>query len=164
MDSTFHQIRGGIAGVYDTLTNLARVRDKSAQNLRFRALAETLIRGNIINDDQMAQALALLSYVKDKITYVRDPQAWEYVKAPELILDEIEKYGRAMGDCDDHVLFYNTLLSSLGFQTKFVAVKINGSPMFNHVVSGVLVKKKWVDLDPCAKLRPQPSFAEKINV
>lgn len=161
---TYQPIRGGLDGVRDTLVKLAQLRAKWEQSVPIRQLTEKVI-GVVFDDhNQMAQITAVTNWVREHVQYVRDPNAWEYVKTPAVMISEISQRGRAMGDCDDHVLLLNTMLGTLGIKTKFTAVKINGSPAFNHVVTEVFVDHQWHIVDPCAKRRPQPSFAEKFTV
>lgn len=154
---------GGKQGVRQTLNKLGQLCRQYASNPEVRLAAEQIIKGGLENHDQGNQVSKVLRYVKDKVVYLRDPQAWEYVKTPDLMLSQIKADGQTMGDCDDHVLLLNTLLDSLGFQTKFVAVIINGGNMFNHVISSVYMRGKWVDLDPCAKRVPQPFFSVRME-
>lgn len=161
---TYQPIRGGISGVRDTLVKLAQLRSQWEQSIPIRQLAEKIISGVFIDNDQAAQLTTVTNWVREHVQYVRDPNAWEYVKTPNIMIQEIAARGRAMGDCDDHVLLLNTLLGTLGIKTKFTAVKINGSPMFNHVVSEAFVEHRWVTVDPCAKTRPQPDFPVKFSV
>jgi hypothetical protein len=104
----------------------------------------------------------LVTFVKTKMTYVPDPNGFEYVTAPDVMLADICQRDTAYGDCDDHVLLLNTLLASIGFKTGFAAVKISPSdPMFNHVISKVSLNGRVVDVDPCAKSVPQPIYREQ---
>lgn len=161
---SLHRLSPGKRGVRDTLTKLSSLRQQYSRDVRLRVLAEKIIRGVTGDNATEKQTDRVLQWVKDNVQYVRDPNAWEYVKTPDLMVNEIEAHGRTFGDCDDHVLLLNTLLDTLGIRTKFVATVINGGTTFNHVVSGVYLSGKWVDLDPCAKLVPQPFFQTRLEV
>ena len=154
----------GNRGLAQTLRKLNQLATSYGRNVAIRLEAESIIRGKVVDNDVSGQVYAVLNYVKDKVRYLRDPLAWEYVKTPDLMLEQIRTYGHTMGDCDDHVLLMNTLLDSLGIRTKCVAVIINGASTFNHVISSVYMRNRWVDLDPCAKRSPQPFFGKRFEV
>lgn len=147
-----------------TLQVLSKLRDKYAQNIEIRRAAERIVAGVVGNDRTDAFTDRVLQFVKDRVQYMRDPLAWEYVKTPNIMLEQIRSSGYASGDCDDHVLLMNTILDTLGIRTAFVAVMINGSNTFNHVISSVYISGHWVDLDPCAKAVPQPFFGTRLVV
>lgn len=161
---SLQRLSPGTKGVKDTLTKLASLRHQYSRDVRLRLVAEKIIRGITGDNSTEKQADRLLQWVKEKVQYVRDPNAWEYVKTPDLMLSEIEAHGRTFGDCDDHVLLLNTLLDTIGIRTKFIATVINGGATFNHVISGVYLSGRWVDIDPCAKMVPQPFFTTRLEV
>ena len=155
---------GGNAGVRRTLEVLRGLRDKYAQDISIRQAAEKIVAGLVADNDVSGQVDRVTQFVKNKVRYMRDPLAWEYVKTPDTMLKQINDTGNTYGDCDDHVLLMNTLLNTLGIKTRFTAVVINGSPTFNHVISSVLIGRDWVDIDPCAKVSPQPFFPIRLVV
>lgn len=118
----------------------------------------------VVNNDLPNQVYAMTRHVKEKMTYVRDPAGSEYVVSPLLLIRDIRERGTAYGDCDDHALLLNTLLTSLGVQTRFLGVKLGGGAKYNHVICSALIGSEWVDIDPCAKRSPQQRYVERLAI
>ena len=146
------------------LNELAKIRDYYAQFPFVRRCA--IYFGNPQTDNDLAALYTNLpEFVRQKITYIPDPQGFEFVTAPDVMLADILQKGTAYGDCDDHVLLLNTLFASVGFETAFAAVKISPqSEMFDHVITQVLYEGQWQDIDPCAKNVEAPIYPEKFIV
>lgn len=127
-------------------------------------LATVRLLEGLENNDIDGQIQRVFDFVKENMIYVRDPINSEYVISPVRHLRSIAQHGQTHGDCDDHVLLMNSMLGSVGIQTKFVGVKLR-SNVFNHVISSVLTKSgEWVDLDPCAKQLPQRHFQDRLVI
>ena len=120
--------------------------------------------GNPSKDNDLEGILEnLTAFVKERVCYVPDPVGFEWVTAPDVLLAEILQKGVAYGDCDCHVLLLNTLLASVGFPTAFVAVMLNpAGKEFDHVISGVQINGRWLDVDPCAKSVVQPFYENRF--
>jgi hypothetical protein len=115
------------------------------------------------NNDTDGMLRNIFEFVRFRMTYVPDPDGFEFVTAPDVLLAGILQNGTAYGDCDDHVLLFNTMIMTIGFTTKFAAVKLSpGDPYFNHVISSVLIDGVWKDYDPCAKFKPQPFYQSRF--
>jgi hypothetical protein len=144
------------------LEELARVRNYYSQFPFVRRCAIQFGAPRFDND-LVSFVTNLPQFVKDRVLYVPDPLGFEWVTAPDVLLAEILQKGQATGDCDCHVLLLNTLLASVGFETGFVAVKLDpAGDQFDHVISQVKLEKNWIDLDPCAKAAPQPFYLERL--
>jgi transglutaminase-like putative cysteine protease len=124
---------------------------------------EVLGPAGVSDNDQEAQILTILNFVRRNVTYVRDPLDSEYIVSPINLIDKIRNGKRAFSDCEDHVLLLNTMLGSVGFPTRFVATQINGADWWNHVISSVYVDGAWWDLDPIAKGIPQPDYPVRLE-
>ncbi len=120
--------------------------------------------GQINGDNQLDKIRSnIIRWVMNRMRYVPDPLDTEYLVAPDKLLSEIRERDFAIGDCDDHVVLMNTLLNSLGIPAYPVGVRINGSPVWNHVVSGWKDNQgNWVTVDPCIKNRLQPIYTDKL--
>ena len=137
---------------------------QSKADSAIRQLAVQILAG-LPNNDLTGQVNRLAQWVKDNVTYVRDPADAEYLVMPLRMISDWNTSGVMIGDCDDHVMLLNSLLESVGFTTKPVGVKFGGSAEFNHVVSGVLrANGQWELIDPCAKSGPQPVYNETLMV
>lgn len=124
----------------------------------------TLLRGEGIgNNEQTRQVEVVLNFVRRYVTFIRDPVESEYVISPVNLLEQIQAGQQAFGDCEDHCLLLNSMLGSLGFPTRFVAVQINGQDWWNHVISTVFIGGRWVDLDPSAKGMEQPDYYTRME-
>jgi len=115
----------------------------------------------IRNNDMSAQINVLMGFVREKLVYVRDPNGTEYVVSPLRLLDQIANDGRAMGDCDDHTLLFNSMANSVGFRTRAVGVRLFEN-RYDHVISSVLVGNKWIDIDTCIKNGQQPRYDMRL--
>jgi transglutaminase-like putative cysteine protease len=119
------------------------------------------------NNDISFHVQKITDFVMEQLIYTRDPVGAEYVISPVNLIKQIVAAANGQGsqptgDCDDHVLLLNAMLGSVGVPCKVVAVKLNGSALFNHVISSALVDGKWMDIDPCAKEVQQPNYSEKL--
>jgi len=118
----------------------------------------------VADNDQGRQVETVLTFVRRRLTYVRDPVESEYVISPIELLAQIIAGQQAYGDCEDHCLLLNSMLASIGFPTRFVATALDGADWWNHVISSVFVGGRWVNLDPVAKGIMQPDyFAQMIG-
>lgn len=93
-----------------------------------------------------AEIEALHAFVRDQIRYVRDPDGYELVQAPEKTLE------LGQGDCDDKSTLLAALLKSTGHPARFVAVGFNGDGL-SHVLVQTKVestgddRKDWMSLE-----------------
>ncbi len=124
---------------------------------------QVMADAGVTDNDLSAQILAVLNFVRRNVTYVRDPVESEYVISPINLIEKIKAGQRAYSDCEDHVLLLNSMLSSIGFPTRFVAAQINGADWWNHVISSVYVDGQWWDLDPIAKGIAQPDYPIRLE-
>lgn len=126
--------------------------------------AAVTILGSMANDAAGYQVQKLTEWVKQVVTYVKDPDGSEYVISPLRMLEQVASTGRTAGDCDDHVLLLNSLLKSVGLDARPVGVKLYSKTRFDHVISTVFYESQWHDIDPCAKFSPQPNYMERLVV
>jgi len=142
---------------------LARIRDYYAQFPFVRRVA-LAVGAPRYNNDTDGMLRNILAFVKSRMTYVPDPDGFEFVTAPDILLADILQRGTAYGDCDDHVLLLNTMLQTIGFTTKFTAVRLNDTSQYlDHVIATVWQNGTWVDYDPCAKFKPQPLYSDRYQ-
>lgn len=114
------------------------------------------------NNDIEEIVQQVLNFVMNNITYVPDPTNTEMVTSPEIYIAEMLEGRRVYGDCDDHVVFMNSVLTSLGIPNRILGVKLPGSDYYDHVISSVNIHGRWVDVDPCAKDGPMPEYGERL--
>lgn len=113
-------------------------------NPDMRAFAETLI-ADVPPKDTRGEIGAVFNFVRDAIRYTRDINDVEMLKAPDVLLAE------RFGDCDDKATLLATLLETVGYKTRFVAVGLRTED-FEHVYVEVLLgdprsPQSWYALD-----------------
>lgn len=156
----------GSANIPDSYQIIRILQALGEQFGRIPAVRESaiMVLGSMANDAAGYQVQKLTDWVKQNVTYVKDPDGSEYVISPLRMLDQIASNGRTAGDCDDHVLLLNSLLKSVGLDARPVGVKLYSKTRFDHVISSVFFNSQWHDIDPCAKFSPQPDYMERLVV
>lgn len=110
--------------------------------------------------DEIVQVVT--AFVRQRLKYLADPEGTEFVISPIVLLAQIQAGQTPLGDCDDHVLLLNSMLRSMGFDTRVVGVKLNMRDRWDHVISAVNVFGTWRDIDPCAKGGWTPFYSERL--
>jgi transglutaminase-like putative cysteine protease len=82
----------------------------------------------------------LFEFVRDEIRFVHDPADVEMLHWPEAVLQ------MGSGDCDDKVILLCSLLESIGYPTRLVAVGFRPGE-FSHVYCEVKFRDRWLPLD-----------------
>lgn len=144
------------------LRHLADLAFSFSQNDLVRDTSIRVIATTVDNNEWESINL-ITRFVRERIVYVADPCDVEYVTSPVVLLEKIAEDGVAYGDCDDHVLLHCAMLGSIGVRCRPVAVKLNpGSPVFDHVITEILYRGSWRDIDPCAKFSNAVNYNEKL--
>jgi len=87
------------------------------------------------------------AYVRSVFRYESEPV--ETLCTVQFMVDSISKYGYFVGDCDDVSIFLASLLKSLGYRVKFVAIATKrNDPNFYHVFTDVMISGQWFRFDP----------------
>ncbi len=133
---------------------------KSEGIMKFSARLIRDLRANNFVEEQYSR---VASFVLDHVTYVADPRGCEYVRSPIKLINEFCQRRFAQGDCDDMALLTASLMTSLGFKARIVAVKINGSEYYNHVLNQVMVRGQWKWFDGCNKNNPTKQWDDFIS-
>jgi len=141
---------------------LAYFAGKYGKSPAIMEFAGKLIRNIRQNNFVEEQYSRVASFVLDRVTYVADPRGAEYVRSPVTLLRQFCQRGFAQGDCDDMTLLTASLLTALGFKVRIVAVKINGSDYYNHVLNQVMVRGQWKWFDACNKDNPTKQWTDFI--
>ena len=140
----------GTAGTRATL-NLMRslVREGKVSPL-VRQTAVDLTTG-LLQKDKIAEIKVLHKFVRDRIRYVADIHNVETLHTAEKILQN------KAGDCDDKTVLLASLLESLGYTTRLVAVGFSDpvknlfgqlqAKNYSHVYPEVFYKGKWIPLE-----------------
>lgn len=102
--------------------------------------------------DYLSEILAVRNFAAERIRYSNDALTVEQVQDPERISDQIIKFGRAVGDCDDLALWIATICRQLGREAQFVTVGFGARGRYSHVFTRVKEPKsgQWIVCDPVA--------------
>lgn len=91
-----------------------------------------------------AQIQCLQAWVRDYIKYVNDPRLIEMIQTP------VETLRIRTGDCDDKATLLATLLETMGFTTRFIAIAEDTPglpPQYSHVMAQVRLGPGWINLE-----------------
>lgn len=89
--------------------------------------------------------------LKNYIRYTQDYYGIETLKNPLGIIEDLEKYGFLVGDCDDITLFANLCLSSVGYRVGCKIIEQYDEGYFSHIYSVVELNDKILPFDLCSK-------------
>lgn len=131
----------GAAGIRRTLNAMAQLTYQAAADLQLRDFARRSV-AHIAGHDFYGEIEQLFSFVRDEITYRRDPVGVELVRAPRHVLAD------RSGDCDDKTVLLCALLACLGHRTRFVVAGYAAPQRYSHVYCQVLTRQGWLSLDP----------------
>jgi hypothetical protein len=135
------KLPAGPAGILVTLRLMADwcLRDRTNQSLR--DFAHNSLFRSIPGHAFDEEVKALFEFVRDKITYRKDPVGVERVQDAARTL-EIKT-----GDCDDKVTLLVSLLLVCGYRARF-AVCGRKQGRWSHVYCEVFRSDGWISLDP----------------
>lgn len=134
---------GGFKGTERTIQHMRKLVDEGKLDPLVVLTAQRIVKG-VDRRDYPAQARAIFNFVKDGVSYVRDPVDVEVVKSPGLTLKT------RTGDCDDQAVLFSALAESVGIRSAFKAIKADPRypGEFTHVYSLVMLPGKgWVPAD-----------------
>lgn len=138
--ATLGELSSGAAGIAQTLNYMVGIVKEYRKNPQIRALAESIIQG-VPEKDSVAEIRAIFEWVRDNIRYTQDVRDVETLKTPDATVYS------ANGDCDDKSTLVATLLESVGYKTRFVAVGMNTPGVFEHVYAQVKLGTRWISMD-----------------
>lgn len=142
--ATLAAIPDGAAGVAQTLRQMQYWAKEYKKNPEIRAFAENIIRP-VPAKDNVGEVRAIFEWVRDHIRYTQDVRDVETLKTPDATIIS------GMGDCDDMSLVVATLLESVGYKTRFVAVGTVAPGVFDHVFAQVHLGPNWISLETTEK-------------
>ncbi len=148
LSATLLSIPDGDAGTRATLKLMASLARTYRKNLYIRKLALDIVGGVPGHKDFGAEAAALCNWVRDNIRYTRDVTDVETLQTPLKTLD----FGQ--GDCDDHATLLASLLGAVGFDARFLAIKLSPLGPFVHVLAQARIGRDWVPLETTENWEP----------
>lgn len=144
----------GSSDAQQILESIEELSQKYSSLPSVRAFTLSLMPKNMVNDDQVTQLNSISNFVVNDMMYVRDPVGVEYFISVPKMLQEYGRTGKIFGDCDDHVLMFNTLMKSVGFNVRAVAINIGNTEYHDHVFSEFMMNGQVHDFDGCKKTNP----------
>lgn len=140
-------------GPDDTLRLMVKLAlgDRGERSSMVRSVKDHIVR-EAASKDYLSEILAVRYFAAERIRYSNDALGVEQVQDPERICEVIDKYGTAVGDCDDIACFIGSLCRQLGRECEFVVVGFGKPGIYSHVFTRVREPKtkKWVVCDPVA--------------
>lgn len=139
-------IPDGKEGTIATLKIMRQIVNRDSADPFVRKTAESIVKG-CRGHDFLCEVNALFHFVRDRITYRRDPLTSEYIQDSRRTLES------GVGDCDCKVVLLCSLLQALGHRTRFVVIG-HRADEFSHVYCAVYTKQGWLPLDPTNERAP----------
>ena len=103
------------------------------------------------------------SFVRSALHYLKEP--YEIVRTPENSLDQIEKYGFFIGDCDDASTLIAAMLRVAGYPVRFVVIRTDPkSREFQHVYVEFFDGQHWYSVDPTTEPGTDHQYLERAQV
>lgn len=141
----------GDAAIYNTVAKMKHIIQVSSKNPYVREWAKRIVSGVAVNNKR-GEAESIFEFVRDNVRYTKDPQGWEYIQTPPLILEDIRLYmkgegNRPIGDCDDMTVLSLSLLKSIGFPVALKVVSFRSDGKFGHVYGLVKIGEEWIPFD-----------------
>lgn len=133
-------LQRGIAGTKTTLETMAFFVQRDHSDPFVRALAVEIVR-QCPGHGFKCEVESLFRFVRDFITYRRDPYDCEMVQDARRCV-----FNRA-GDCDDKAILFATLAASVGHRVRFGLLS-NKRDDYSHVFVELYANGKWIPFDP----------------
>lgn len=88
--------------------------------------------------------------LKNYVRYTQDYFGIETLKSPIGIIEDLQRYGYLVGDCDDITLFGNLCLSSIGYRVGCKIIEQCNEGYFSHIYSVVNLNGEILPFDLCS--------------
>lgn len=86
-------------------------------------------------------------FLEEAVRFEHDPRGVELLKPPDMMLEELEQRGEAVGDCDDVAVFGAALGRAIGLPARFVLLAFTHGAPFEHVYTELQTEEGWRELD-----------------
>jgi hypothetical protein len=142
----------GWAGTRRTVETAWRLVNESLRDPVVVETAHDIVR-HLPERDKLAEARAVSEFVRRHVRYTNE--GIETLKTPRLMIDEIREKGKAVGDCDDHVILWAALHKVLGNPVRFRVISQRPDQFANHIYGEVYIPRHgWVADELIVKDRP----------
>lgn len=119
---------------------------------------------NIVGRSQSSTEAAerIRAFLESGVRFTFDPRGVELLKPPDMMLEEIEQRGEAVGDCDDVAVLGAALGRAIGLPARFVLLAFAHGAPFEHVYTELLTEGGWRELDTTRPLQ-MPSGVQIVR-
>lgn len=131
------RIPDGAPGLRVKVRRIRELVEASKRDPNFRALVARHV-SDLAPRDNSAEIERVVSLVRGRMRYIRDPYGVETFTDPRLLWSQMERGDGAIGDCDDHVLAASAALEVLGYPTRY-RVGGEGPGRYRHI---------WLEVAP----------------
>lgn len=124
---------------------------RGEQSTLVRSVKDHIVR-EIQPKDYYSEIIAVRNWCHEHVRYSNDALGVEQIQDPERMCDQIIKYGKVVGDCDDDSTLMAALMRQLGREVEIVIVGFGRPNSFSHVFCRVREPKsgQWIVCDPVA--------------
>lgn len=124
-----------MAGNLDTVAFMRKIAHEKAGDPLVQRLARQIVyQAGVQSHDYADEAKAIGEWVQAQVRYSRDPEGYEQLQDPALMISDLQNEGIAQGDCDDMSLLIASLLLAIGHNPFFRVVRYQAvSGPFHHI-------------------------------
>jgi transglutaminase-like putative cysteine protease len=102
-------------------------------------------------------------FLRSKFVYA--DEKIETLQYPDYMLNGLEMFGRLIGDCDDISTLHAAILTALGFQVRFVAIRsFRENSSFDHVYLEANLNGQWIMYDITLPLGTTVEYFGRIAI
>lgn len=131
-----------------TLQVMARLAARSAYSPAVVAAAVDAVR-SVSGRDTVGLARELEAWGRTHLAFLPDPLLdGDFIRTPDYMLAEVERFGVARGDCDDAAVLMAALGLAIGLPARIRAVAFTDWRPFEHVWTELGTAAGWIELDP----------------
>lgn len=146
------QLAEGWTGTNQTVAKVRQIVIQSLTDPVVVQTAQNLVR-NLPERDKDAEIEAISDFVRNRVRYTNE--GIETLKTPRVMLDEIRQYGRAVGDCDDHVILWASLHRAVGSKVRYQVISQRRDQIANHIYAEVFSPTRgWITDELIVKNQP----------
>lgn len=128
------KLPSGVQANIETVKIMSKIAQSRASHKACRQLGIFILnKYGTKSHHHLDEAIAIGTFVRDHVRYMKDPLRSELLQDPVLMIEKI-KEGTCRGDCDDMSLLTACLLISIGIQPYLKTVRYNATKgPYNHI-------------------------------
>lgn len=125
-----------------------------------QALRNPSLRNSILDLEGGSDLDTLDLQVRGHFRY--RPENLEVIRTPELMWSDWMRQGWFEGDCDDVSVMFATILKALLYPVRFVAIRYDNHPEFEHVFIEAYDGTSWRVFDPTVTVGTDYKATERM--